>query len=58
MTPLRGICDRSFLPLAMFEQQAAHADWIPLHVVSGGQFRLQEHANRAAKLLRARLCRE
>lgn len=50
--------DRSFLPLAMFEQQAAHAGGIPLHVVAGGHFLLQEHASRAAKLLRAHLCRE
>lgn len=50
--------DRSCLPAALFEQQAAHAGGLPLHVVSGGHFLVQEDAGRVAKLLRARLCRE
>jgi len=47
--------DRSFLPLAMFEQQAAHGGGLPLHVVPGGHFLLQEDTGQAANLLRAHL---
>lgn len=42
--------DRSFLPLAMFEHQAAHGG-LPLHVVPGGHFLLQENTCEAADLL-------
>lgn len=45
--------DRSFLPVRMFEQQAAHAG-CPLHAVGGG-FLLQEDVGRAANLVRALL---
>ncbi len=44
--------DRSFLPLTMFEQQAAHGGGLPLHVVAGGHFLLQEDSDQAADLLR------
>ncbi|HEX4867565.1 MAG TPA: alpha/beta hydrolase [Acidimicrobiales bacterium] len=43
--------DRSFLPLTMFEQQATHAG-LPLEVVPGGHFLLQEDSGQAANLLR------
>lgn len=43
--------DRSFLPLTMFEQQATHAR-LPLEVVPGGHFLLQEDSDEAADLLR------
>lgn len=46
--------DRSFLPLAMFEQQATHGD-LPLEVVAGGHFLLQENTGEAADLLRTHL---
>lgn len=49
--------ESSFLPLSMFEQQAARAG-CPLHVVGGGHFLLQEDAGRAAKLVRALLVGE
>jgi pimeloyl-ACP methyl ester carboxylesterase len=47
--------DRSFLPLAMFEQQAAHGRGLPLEVLPGGHFLLQENTREAADLLRAHL---
>ena len=47
--------DRSFLPLAMFEQQAAHGGGLPLEVLPGGHFLLQEDTSEAADLLRAHL---
>lgn len=50
--------DRSFLPPALFEQQAAQGSGLPLQVVPGAHFLLQEYANRAAKLLPACLCCE
>lgn len=46
--------DRSFLPLRLFEQQAAQAG-CPLHAVGGGHFWLQEDAGRAANLVRTLL---
>lgn len=47
--------DRSFLPLAMFEQQAAHGGGLPIAVVPGGHFLLQENTREAVNLLRSNL---
>lgn len=47
--------DQSFLPLTMFEQQAAQGGGLPLHLVAGGHFLLQEDTSQAANLLRTHL---
>lgn len=47
--------DRSFLPLAMLEQQAAHGGGRPLEVLPGSHFLLQEDTSQAANLLRTHL---